>query len=61
MGKKELKERILKEMVINYVPLWELAKEIYNEHCHQLKPEIGLSEIYNRLVELEKEVKDGTR
>jgi len=53
---KTLKQKILEEMVVNYEPLWELAKEIEREYRERFKnPRTGLSEIYNRLVELQKE------
>ena len=54
----DLKTRILEEMVIDDESAWNLAKEIYEKYRSVLKPRIGLSEIYNRIIELKKEAQE---
>ena len=47
-----LKQRIMKEMVIYDEEAWELAKEIYKENYTRLKEGVTVMTIYNRILEL---------
>ena len=60
MNKEQLKERILNEMYIDDEPAWRLAKEICEEYKGLLKGRIGLSEVYCRIKDLQKEAKNWT-
>jgi len=52
-----LKERILKEMLIDNDMDWALANEIYNENKNCLLPRIGVGDIYLRIKDIRKDPK----
>ena len=61
MEEEKIRERILKEITIEDEESWKLARDIFTENTNRLKPGITIEGIYNRVTELKKINKIGSR
>ena len=57
MDEEKIKEKIIKEIVVEDEESWMLAREICRENCNRLKPGVSVDTIYEKIRELKKEEK----
>ena len=57
MDEEKIKEKIIKEIVVEDEESWMLAREIYRTNFNRLKPGISVDFIYGKIRELKKEAK----